>query len=45
MTKAFIIFLFGSIGVFLGMAALYLAIKCLVILANRLERKENTDAS
>jgi hypothetical protein len=45
MTEALGIFLMGSIGVLIGMAALYLAIKCLVIVVDRLPKKENADVS
>jgi hypothetical protein len=43
--EALSVFLLGSVGVFIGMAALYLAVKCLVIVVDRLEQKENADAS
>lgn len=45
MMEAFLILVLGSFGVFIGMAALYLAVKCLVIVVDRLERKENANAS
>lgn len=45
MIEAFFVFLFGSVGVFIGMSGLYLAIKLLVFIADRLTQKENPDVS
>lgn len=45
MIEAFTVFLFGSVGVFIGMGGLYLAVKLLVFAVDRMEKKENADVS
>jgi hypothetical protein len=45
MIKAFWIFVVGSIGVFIGMAALYLAMKALVLVLSRFSGEENKNGA
>jgi len=45
MIEAFWIFVAGSIGVFIGMAALYLAVKTLVLVLSRFGGEENSNGS
>jgi len=45
MIKAFWIFVVGSIGVFIGMAVLYLAMKVLVLVLSRFTGEENNNGA
>ena len=45
MIKAFWIFVVGSIGVFIGMAVLYLAMKVLVLVLSRFAGEENNNGA